>query len=159
MPWQVLYLRPRLEKKTAEACARGGIEHYLPLRTRTRVYQRRQVTTSLPLFPGYLFVNADEAGRLALQKTNHVLRFLVPGRPRRMLRQLVQVRRALRADPTLAAVKPLAVGRRVRIMAGPFQGLEGLVTRLSSTMRVVLTVEMIGQAIAVQAERTQVEPL
>ena len=159
MSWQVVYLRPRLEKKTAEACRRNRIAYYLPLRVRTRVYQRRKVTTELPLFPGYLFVDIDEAGRLALQKTNHVLRFLVPGRPRQLLRQLVQVRRALRVDPTLTTVKPLAVGRRVRILSGPFQGLEGQVARLSSTMRVVLTVEMIGQAIAVQAERSQVEPL
>ena len=159
MPWQVVYLRPRLEKKTAEACLRHRLPCYLPLRTRTRVYQRRKVTTELPLFPGYLFVNVDEAGKLALQKTNHVLRFLVPARPWRLLRQLVQVRRALRMDPALTAVRPLAVGRRVRILAGPFQGMEGMVARLSTTMRVVLTVEMVGQVVAVQAERSQVEAL
>ena len=159
MVWQVLYLRPRTEKKNAAACRKRGIPHYLPLRSHTKVFQRRKVTTALPLFPGYLFVGLAPANRLILQQTNDVLRFLTPARPHRLLRQLVQVRRALRVDPELRAVKPLMAGRRVRIVAGPFLGMEGVVTRLNSTMRVVLSVDLIGQAIAVVADRAQVEAL
>jgi transcription antitermination factor NusG len=159
MKWQVVYVRPRTEKKTADACRKNGLPFYLPVRTKTKIFQRRKVTTTLPLFPGYVFVALDAPGKLALQKTNHVLRFLEPARPYRLLRQLVQVRRALRADPALATVKPLVAGRRVRIESGPFQGLEGVVARLHSTMRVVLSVDLIGQAIAVQADRSQVTPV
>jgi len=159
MQWQVVYLRPRLEKKTAEVCRMNGISHYLPLRRHTRTYQRRKVTTEIPVFPGYLFVALDAPRKLALQKTNHVLRFLEPSRPYRMLRQLVQIRRALRIDPALRSVRPLAAGSRVRIVAGPFMGVEGVVARLASTMRVVLTVELLGQGLVVQASREQVEPL
>lgn len=159
MKWQVVYLKPRLEKKTAELCRTAGIPCYLPVRSRTRTYQRRKVTTEIPVFPGYLFVAVDAPGRLKLQKTNYVLRFLVPARPFRMLRQLVQIRRALRIDPSLRPVALLQVGRRVRIVAGPFMGVEGVVAKLGSSMRVVLTVEMLGQGLAVQASREQVEPL
>ena len=159
MPWQVLYLRPRLEKRTAELCRLNGIPHYLPLRSKTSVHQRRKVITELPIFPGYLFVALDPARKLVLQKTNYVLRFLEPSRPWHMLRQLVQIRRALRIDPTLRPAKLLRVGHRVRVLSGPFQGVEGVVARLASTMRVILTVEMVGQGIAVEARREQVEPL
>lgn len=159
MKWQVVYLRPRLEKKTAEICRRNGISYYLPVRTRTRTYQRRKVTTELPVFPGYLFVAIAAPQKLVLQKTNHVLRFLEPSRPYRMLRQLVQIRRALRIDPALHPVKLLAAGTRVRIVAGPFMGIEGVVARLASTMRVILTVDLLGQGLVVQAGRAQIEPL
>ena len=159
MKWQVVYLRPRLEKKAAEICRMNGIPHYLPVRTRTRTYQRRKVTTEIPVFPGYLFVAIDAPHKLVLQKTNHVLRFLEPSRPYRMLRQLVQIRRALQIDPALRPVKLLAAGTRVRIVAGPFMGVEGVVARLASTMRVILTVELFGQGLVVQAGRAQVEPL
>jgi transcriptional antiterminator RfaH len=159
MKWQVLYLRPRLEKKTAEICRLQAIPFYLPVRRHTATYQRRRVTTELPLFPGYLFVALDAPRKLALQKTDHVLRFLEPSRPFRLLRQLVQVRRALRIDPTLRAVKPLAAGTRVRIVAGSLRGTEGIVARLSSTMRVYLTVDLLGQGLVVRASREQVEPL
>ena len=159
MKWQVLYLRPRLEKKTAEVCRMNRIPHYLPLRTRTRTYQRRKVTTEIPVFPGYLFVSLDAPHKLTLQKTNHVLRFLEPARPCRMLRQLVQVRRALKVDPSLRPAQLLRAGTRVRIVAGPFMGIEGVVSRLASTMNVILTVDLLGQGLVVQANREQVEPL
>ena len=64
MKWQVLYLRPRLEKKTAELCRTSGIPCYLPVRSQTRTYQRRKVTTETPVFPGYLFVALDASRRL-----------------------------------------------------------------------------------------------
>jgi transcription antitermination factor NusG len=159
MKWQVVYLRPRLEKKTAEVCRMNGIPYYLPVRTRTRTYQRRKVTTEIPVFSGYLFVAIDAPQKLVLQKTNHVLRFLEPSRPYRMLRQLVQIRRALQIDPALRPVQLLAAGTRVRIVAGPFMGIEGVVARLASTMRVILTVELLGQGLVVQASRAQIEPL
>ena len=159
MKWQVVYLRPRLEKKTAEVCRLNGIPYYLPVRIRTRTYQRRKVTTNIPVFAGYLFVALDAPRKLTLQKTNHVLRFLEPSRPYRMLRQLVQVRRALKIDPALRPARLLAAGTRVRIVAGPFMGVEGVVARLASTMRVILTVELLGQGLVVQANREQVEPL
>jgi len=159
MKWQVVYLRPRLEKKAAEVCRLNGIPFYLPVRKRTRTYQRRKVTTEIPVFPGYLFAALDAPRRLVLLKTNHVLRFLEPASPYRMLRQLVQIRRALKIDPELRPTQLLASGTRVRIVAGPFMGVEGVVSRLASTMRVILTVELLGQGLVVQASRGQVEPL
>lgn len=137
----------------------NGIPCYLPVRTHTRIYQRRKVTTQLPVFSGYLFVAIDAPHKLILQKTNHVLRFLEPARPYRMLRQLVQIRRALKIDPALRPAKLLSSGTRVRIVAGPFAGVEGVVARLASTMNVILTVEMLGRGVSVQASRNEVEPL
>jgi transcriptional antiterminator RfaH len=157
MKWQVAQVRPRLEKKTADLCRTQGIPHYLPLRKRTATYQRRQVTTEIPVFPGYLFVAIDAPRRLALQQTNHVVRFLDPSRPYQMLRQLVYIRRALKIDPSLRPTPMLTSGTRVRILTGPFQGIEGVVARLDASMRIYLTVEWLGQALVVQASREQVD--
>ena len=41
----------------------------------------------------------------------------------------------------------------------PLMGVEGVVARMSATMRVVLTVDLIGQGVVVQVSREQVEPL
>jgi len=157
--WQALFLNPRAEKKVADVCRAHGIPFYLPLQTLTRIHQRRKVTVQMPLFPGYLFAAVAPDDKLKLLQTNHVLRFLVPHRPLSLLRDLVQLRRALLADPSLRPVQALSRGRRVRIVNGPFQGMEGMVSRLSGPMRVVITVEMIGMGVAVNAETDQVEPL
>jgi hypothetical protein len=121
-----------------------GITHYLPLREKTRP---RSAATSrcgcrssrLRFRPRHTRPAPD------IVQTNLLVRVLEPENPRRMLRDLVMVRRALRANPALEAVKPLTAGRLVRIIGGPFQGVEGRVARLAGTLKVVLNVDMIGQ--------------
>jgi transcription antitermination factor NusG len=157
--WKVLFVKPRTEKKVTEYCALYRIPCYLPLRAKTRVVQRRKVTFTLPVFPGYVFAEFTAGQRLQLLQTNLIVRTLEPTSPRRLLRDLVMVRRALRADPTLQPVKPLTKGRLVRIIGGPFMGVEGRVARLAGTLKVVLNVDMIGQAVSVTAETDQVEVL
>jgi transcription antitermination factor NusG len=157
--WKVLFVKPRTEKKVAEYCGLYGIPFYLPLREKTRVVQRRKVTIRFPVFPGYVFARLGAGQRLPLLQTNLLVRILESENPRRLARELVMVRRALRVNPSLGAVKPLTKGRLVRIVTGPFMGVEGRVARLSGTLKVVLNVDLIGQAISVTVETDQVEAL
>ena len=157
--WKVFFVKPRAEKKVAEFCSLYGIQYYLPLREKSRVAQRRKIVVRVPVFPGYVFARIDDVQRLKMLKTNLLVRVLEPLKPRRMLRDLVMVRRALRVNPALRPAKPLEAGRPVRIVDGPFKNIEGVVSRMSGTMKVILNVEMIGQAVVVTAEREQVEPL
>ena len=159
MNWCVVHVRPRCEKKLAEFCRVMGLSHYLPLREETKVYQRRKVTVFKPVFPGYLFVSFDYQGRLALLKTNNVVRILECADQRQLLHQLAQVRKALKVDVTLSACSALARGRAVRIRSGPFMGLEGQVLSVRARTKVQLKVEMIGQAVMVEVDRTFVEVL
>ena len=157
--WKVLFVKPRTEKKVTEYCELYGIPFFLPLREKTHVVQRRKVTVKTPVFPGYVFAKFAPSQRLQMLQTNLLVRILEPDDPRRMLRDLVMVRRALRANPTLAAEKPLTRGRKVRIISGAFMGVEGLVARMAGTLKVVLNVDLIGQAVSVTAEVDQVEML
>ncbi|MEI7900772.1 MAG: transcription termination/antitermination NusG family protein [bacterium] len=157
--WKVLFVKPRTEKKITEYCALYDIPFYLPLREKTRVVQRRHVTFKVPVFPGYVFAKFPASQRLALQQTNLLVRILEPMHPRAMLRDLIMVRRALQANPSLDAAKPLTKGRLVRIISGPFMGVEGRVARMAGTLKVILNVDMIGQAVSVTAQTDQIELL
>ena len=157
MSWNVLHVRPRCEKKMNEFCRAQKLEAYLPLRRETKIYQRRKVTVEKPVFPGYIFVMFDRDGRLELLKTNNVVRVLEPGDEKLLIYQLEQIRKALAADATLGAVAALQKGRRVRITGGPFMGVEGLIHDLKGPAKVLLNVEMIGRAVAVEVERDFLE--
>ncbi len=157
--WKVLFVKPRTEKKVTEYCGLYVIPFYLPLREKTSVVQRRKVTVKIPVFPGYVFARLGPSQRLQLLQTNLLVRVLEPESPRRMLRDLVMVRRALKVDPSLTPAKPLAQGRLVRIISGPFMGIEGRVARMAGTLKVILNVDLIGQAVSVTAETDQVEAL
>jgi transcription antitermination factor NusG len=150
-------LRPRSEKKVAEYCRLANLSYYLPLRSQTRVYQRRRVTFETPIFPGYLFASFERDGRLAILKSNHVVRIMETGSRRGLLHQLAQIRKALRVDPGLVSCSALKRGRRVRIRGGPFLGVEGVVSDVKGVTEVTLNVDMVGQAVTVRVDRTFVE--
>ena len=157
--WKVLFVKPRTEKKVVEYCKLYGIDFYLPMREHTRDVKRRKNVVTMPLFPGYVFVRLPLSQKLQLQQTNLLVRILKPTNPRKMLRDLVMVRRALRANPALTTAKPLTKGRLVRITSGPFAGIEGRVARQTSKMKIVLNIDMIGQATALEIESDFVEML
>lgn len=158
-PWHVLHVRPRCEKKTRHYCFRFGIDSFLPLREQTKVYQRRKVTTRIPVFPGYLFATFPPELRTEVMRSNMVAHILPAGDQRTLSDQLRQVDSALQVDPCLGASHELARGQRVRITAGPFAGIEGVVQSMPRRTRVILNIEMIGQSIAVEVDASDIEPV
>ena len=157
MSWTVLHTRPRCEKKVAEICKLGNISYYLPLRTDVRKYQRREVEITNPLFPGYIFANLSPQQRLAILKTNNILRTLPARNQRRLKRELVYVRQALRKAPSLKALPQIKEGMHVHIKSGSFRGIEGTATRLATKTRVRISVNLIGQYVAVMVKKTDLE--
>ncbi len=160
--WKALHLKPRTEKKFAEACDRLGLEYYLPLRSSTRIYQRRKVTFQTPLFPGYVFLDLPPDRKTEVFKTGYALHILPCARPMHLLRQLVMLRKALRVDPELVAVDPITVGEIVRVKTGPMLGFEGAVARVRrKTGRVVLalTIDIVGRAVLLETDASLVERL
>jgi transcription antitermination factor NusG len=155
--WHVLHVKPRCEKKMAEYGVRRGCPLYLPLRTETKIYQRRKVTVAKPVFPGYVFVEFAPDQRAQLLKSNQIVRILEVADQNRLLHELDQIRKALAADPTLGACQAVMQGSRARIAGGPFQGLEGVVTLVRGQTRVLLNVEMIGQAVALDVDASLLE--
>lgn len=156
--WHVVHAKPRCEKKFAEYCAAHSIQADLPLREETKVYQRRKVTVHKPVFPGYVFVKFSPAEKVAVLKSNVIVRILCVENQDQLVRELDQIRLALSVDPTLDACAAFQAGKRVVIRKGPFQGLEGVVQVVKGRTKVVLNVEMIGRALAVEVGIEFLEP-
>jgi transcription antitermination factor NusG len=158
MNWNVLHVRPRCEKKMAEYCTLHQIPTYLPMRQETKVYQRRKVIVSKPLFPGYVFADFPPTERLLVQESRKLVRRIEVPDQVSFANELEQVRKALLVDATLGATPELVTGQPVRIISGPFQGLEGVVSSVQGMTRVVLNVDMIGQSVRLEAEPHMLEP-
>lgn len=157
--WYVIHVRPRCEKKLADYCRVRGVPHYLPLRVERKVYQRRKVEVWKPLFPGYVFVYVLTDQRVLMLKSRQVVRLLVVKDQDRFLEEIGQIRQALAVDPGLGACAVVARGTRVCILQGPFRRLEGVVSTLKGHTRVVLNVDIIGQAVAVEVGLDMLEPV
>ena len=108
------------------------------------------MTVHKPVFPGYVFVCFEPDEKVTLLKSNVIVRILVVEDQANLIRELQQIRQALSVDPTLDACAAFQAGKRVSIRNGPFQGLEGVVQVVQGKTKVILNVEMIGQALAVE---------
>ena len=75
-----------------------------------------------------------------------------------LVSQLRSIRQAL-ADLEVVEVMPFLVeGRSVVVNAGRLKGVEGVIKRLKGKTRVVINVEMIQQAVAIEVDSQDLSP-
>lgn len=158
--WYAVCITPRHEKRVAEYLLQRQIENFVPLyRTIHRWKNGCKAQLELPLFPGYLFVRILKKQRLRVLEVPGVMA-LVGTRTGPVALSEHEIE-TLRSGLHLQKVEPfreLAVGQRVRISSGALAGLTGVLIRNASGLRVVLTVELIHQSVAVEVEGYDVEP-
>ena len=160
--WFAVYTTCRHEKKIAGHFENRGIEHYLPLyRSQRRWKDGSRVTLDQPLFPGYVFVRIGREQRVPVLEVPGVL--CVVGKSGSQPTPLPEfeietLRSAL--DPLRVEPYPmLTAGQRVRINSGALSGIEGIVVRQKNSLRVVITLELILQSIAVEVNAEDLEPV
>ena len=145
----MLHVKPRTEKKMVVFLSHDRLWHYLPLWTKVRRVQRRKVRTEVPVFPGYVFARLDSASRVAMLKTNLIVRVIQVQNERMLIHQLRQVVHAGRRATEVRRVPIFKKGDLVRVTQGPFYGVEGYIRRDTGGTSVVLNVDILGQAVAV----------
>lgn len=153
MLWTAAHAKPRCEKVVTDYCERHDLPCYLPLRRRAKRYQRRLVETFLPMFPGYIFVQLDDARKTRLLQSHKVVHVLpIDDICEKVLIEELQELKRLEelAKEQEVVVRPeLVVGRPVLICAGPFEGVTGIVERRQREARVSINVELLGQSASV----------
>ena len=156
--WYVICTMPRHEKQVAAQLSGRSIEHFLPLYEEVHRWKDRRAKVLLPLFPGYVFVRVPLMDRLQVQMVPGVLRFVGFGGPPVALDSLEMKRlrdglTALRAEPHPF----LKVGQRVRVRYGPLAGAEGILEQYRDHHRVVLSMDLIQQSVAVEIDMADLE--
>ena len=157
--WAVAHVRPRCEKKLAEAATRQGLEVHLPLQPRTRRYGARVRSFAHPLFPGYVFFRANPPGLRWIRQNRYVANLLEVADQQQLERQLLQVEAALSGGHVMEVLTYLETGRRVRVQAGPLRGLEGMVVRSKGQDRIVLNVDLIRGSVAMEVDSSLLVPV
>lgn len=157
--WFAVFTRSHHEKCVVQQLSERGIESFLPLYKATRQWtNHRKVMLDLPLFPNYLFVNIAPQQRIRTLEVPGVLSLVTRGNSPAPLPdgEIEGLRTALQ----LRNFEPhpyLTVGAKVRIKAGPLLGMEGVVMRKKSGLRVVLAVDLIMQSVAVEVDADELE--
>ena len=160
--WFAVFTSPRHEKRVQQHFSQRNVEHYLPIYRSPRKWRNGlKVVLDLPLFPGYIFVRIKRTERVRVLEVPGVLA-IVGGTAGKMTPLPETEVEALRSGLHLRQAEPhplLTVGERVRIRSGALTGLEGVVVRKKNSLRVVLTMDLIMQSIAVEVDGEELEPV
>jgi transcription antitermination factor NusG len=159
--WFAAYTCANHEKRVAMELSVRGVEHFLPLYSSVRRWKDRRVQLELPLFPGYVFVRLPLCERLRVLQIPSVVRLVgFGGLPVPLPNEEMELMRSGLSQSAGVLPYPfLTVGHRVRITEGPFAGLEGVLKRKKSSLRVVISLELIQRSIMVDVDSENVRPI
>lgn len=159
--WFAAYTTPRHEKVVARHLQSRHIESFLPLYSSVRRWKNGcRVAVEQPLFPSYLFVHIPRREAVKVLQIPGVVSLVSAGRePAALPSSEIE---SLRSSLPLRHFEPhpyLVVGEKVRITAGSLEGMVGVLVRRKNDCRVVLTLELIMQSVAVEIGIDEVEPV
>lgn len=158
LPWFVAHVKPRREKKLVEYCQRQGFAATLPCYDSAHKYRGKTVVFRKPLFPGYVFLKLEPEQKSAVRQNDHVANLLEVFDQETFNQQLGDILTALELDLEVRLAPAIGEGMRVRIKAGPLQGLEGWVEKRYGMTTVLLRLDFINQAAAVKIDADLLTP-
>jgi transcription antitermination factor NusG len=159
-PWWAVYTRHQHEKTVVEMLEAKGLEVFLPLYESTRRWKDRCKVLSLPLFPCYVFVRGGLDRRLQVLTTPGVHTILYRGEEVAMIpeEEIEAIRKTVEGPFRVEPHPFLRCGERVRVIRGSLEGVEGVLLRKKNLYRLVLSVDMLAQSVAVEIDASDVVP-
>lgn len=157
-PWLVAHVRSRQEKALARYIHSFGVPFYLPQMEKRTRRAGRTVVSFLPLFGGYLFFRGAAEERLRTQRSDLVVNVLEAPDQDALSAELQQLHVLQVGRGRLIPHPYIAAGDFVTITEGAFAGYRGVVVREKGQERLVVSVSMIRQSVAVEIDRELLRP-
>ena len=157
--WYAVWTRSRHEQVVRTQLDEKHVPAFLPTMRRWSRWKDRKKQIDVPLFPGYVFARFEAGERLSVLKCSGVVSIVsfdgepapVPDHEIEGIRTLVESTLPYDPCPTIKT------GTLVEVSHGPLKGVVGRLTRKGSQARLVLSVELIGQAVSVQVDAADVK--
>jgi len=156
--WYAIWTRSRHEQVVRDQLEQKGVEAFLPTLPKWSRWKDRKKKIDWPLFPGYCFARFDLSERLPVLKCSGVVSIIsfdgeiapIPEQEITGIRRLVESE--LQYDPC-----PLIrEGMMVEVTNGPLKGVIGRLIRKGAHARLILAVDLIGQAVSVEVDAADV---
>jgi transcription termination/antitermination protein NusG len=158
--WYAIWTRSRHEKLVRDQLQQKQLDVFLPTITKWSRWKDRKKQIEWPLFPGYCFVRCDASDRWPILKCDGVVTIVgteghpspIPAGEIDAIRQLIDSELAFDPCPLIKE------GMMVEVKAGPLKGVVGRLVRKGARARLVLSVDLIGQAVSVEVDAADVKP-
>jgi transcription antitermination factor NusG len=126
-----------------------------------RQWKDRRKHLDLVLFPGYIFVRTAGAERLRILQLAGVVRFVqFSTQPAVLPASDIEALRNGLAQGLHAEHHPyLSIGRRVKVVHGPLAGARGILLRVKTNWRIVISIDAIMRSVSVEVDEADVVPV
>jgi transcriptional antiterminator RfaH len=163
--WFLVFTKPSGEATAKANLERQGYRVYHPRLLHPSLHRGRWVDRIVSLFPRYLFIqlNMEQQSLAPVRSTLGVANIVRFGAQSTVVPDSVIAALSQRADPEsglhrLNRSKPFEPGARISVVAGAFEGLDGIFERDSGSERVVVLLELLGQVTPVTIPSRNVVP-
>ena len=154
--WYACRTRARSEKKVDRLLTAAGVTSYVPLIERVRTWSDRTKRVGFPLFPGYVFARSTLGSLPEIVRTPNLIEIVrVNGAPTPIREAEIESIRSLVHGSQLIGEEPsaheyLVRGQEVRVVQGPFSGMQGILTEVRGKAKIVVRLTAIRQAVSVE---------
>ena len=159
--WFAVWTRSRHEQVVREQLDRKQVEAFLPTITRWSRWKDRKKKIDWPLFPGYCFAKFDPDDALSILKCTGVVNIVsFEGKPAPIPDyELDSIRLLIGSELQFDPCPLIHEGMMVEVTHGPLKGVVGRLMRKEMLKaRLVLSVDLIGQAVSVEVDAADVKP-
>jgi transcriptional antiterminator NusG len=157
--WFALWTRSRHEQVVREQLEQKQIDVFLPTVTKWSRWKDRKKKIDWPLFPGYCFARFNPKERLPILKCTGVVSIIsFEGEPAPIpALEIDGIRQLVESDLAFDPCPMIREGMMVEVTHGPLKGVVGRLVRKNEKARLVLSVDLIGQAVSVEVDAADVK--
>jgi transcription antitermination factor NusG len=158
--WFAIWTRSRHEQTVRSQLEQKAIESFLPTVSKWSRWKDRRKRIDWPLFPGYCFARFDARARLEVLKCAGVVSIVsIDGEPAPIPeREIASIRRLVESELAYDPCPLIHEGDMVEVTHGPLRGIVGRLVRKNDKARLLLTVDLIGQAVSAEVDAADVRP-
>ena len=158
--WIAVYTKSRHEKVVIQKLENKNIEAYCPIFKERRQWSDRKRWVEFPLFRSYVFAKIELKNSIYILQTmgvHHIIKFqgnisIIPD-------EIIQnIKSMIDGGFTVEQVEYFVKGDEVIVVDGPLKGMDGIVVKIKNENKLVLKIEAIQQAIAVQIHPGYLKP-
>ena len=159
--WYALHTRSRHEKVARDQLTAKGITNLLPLWHKRSKWKDRIKIVDVPLFNGYIFGYFPLKQKIDVLQSIGVVRIVsFEGKPVPVPEEQIQAVQTMMKQHMHYDPHPfLEEGMRVRVKRGVMAGAEGILITKRQHYRLVISVDLIRQSVAVDIDSADVEPV
>ena len=159
--WIAVYTKPRHEKLVLSQFTEKGIDSYLPLIRQRHRWSDRMKWVEIPIFKSYIFAHVELKDNLEVLQTrgvNHIVKFqnkiaVIPDD------QIASLRKIIDGGFYPFTSDYFVIGDDVEVIGGPLRGINGIVSRNDTSDKLIIKINVIQHAVAVQIERKYLKPV